>query len=157
MLADRAPAQVGQLRRQLDGLWLGAPDPPAVGRAQPCIHLVMTGSKRCMKRERFARGVRTKPTPIRGKIHLPPTPASWPEPKQIRCQELFMIMRSQSVPDTLISPANLPFPPDFQEISRRVDNADDADAALRGLKENDVFPRSKHAQVLFEVSASFAH
>jgi hypothetical protein len=34
ILANRAAAQVGQLRRQLDGHRLGCPDPTAVGRKQ---------------------------------------------------------------------------------------------------------------------------
>jgi hypothetical protein len=46
MLADRAPAEVGQLRRQLDGHRLGAAGPPAMGREQPCFHLVMMGNRR---------------------------------------------------------------------------------------------------------------
>jgi hypothetical protein len=48
-----APAQVGQLRRQFDRHRLGAPDPPAMGRKQPCIHLLMMGKRAVNPLQRY--------------------------------------------------------------------------------------------------------
>ena len=45
MLADRAAAQVGQLRRQLHGDRLGTPDAPAVRGEQPGIDPVMARNR----------------------------------------------------------------------------------------------------------------